>query len=258
LSGSMDSTGVLSLLEQLDDEIDDLEDSLAPLISHALSEKSAKLPLLDKAKLYVLVTYAIESMLFSYLRLNGVNAREHPVFRELTRVKQYFDKIKVAETPEEKAAATLRIDKAAASRFIKAGLSGNDKYDLQRAETLAKERARAHIKFEELSRQSAKKRKLNPEEEKEKGEAEDADSDSDESDTTESEAGAEVVEEKAAQPAKKRKVNKNPTKSQSTSENSNSEQMKGQKARKRAGKKKNKKEKKERKEKKTKKSTAGS
>jgi exosome complex protein LRP1 len=60
----MDSTHILSLLEQLDDELDDLEDSLAPLLKTALSETTSKLPLLDKAKLYVLVTYAIESMLF--------------------------------------------------------------------------------------------------------------------------------------------------------------------------------------------------
>jgi hypothetical protein len=60
----MDSSKVLSLLEQLDDEIDDLEESLEPLLKQALSETSSKLPLLDKAKLFVLVTYAIESMLF--------------------------------------------------------------------------------------------------------------------------------------------------------------------------------------------------
>src|SRR5258708_1421137 len=56
----------------------------------------------------------------AYLRLNGVKAREHPVFIELTRVKQYFDKIKVAETPV--AERNMTVDKAAAARFIKAGL----------------------------------------------------------------------------------------------------------------------------------------
>ncbi len=60
----MDSSKVLSLLEQLDDDIDDLEESLSPLLKATLSETSSKLPLLDKAKLYVLVTYTIESMLF--------------------------------------------------------------------------------------------------------------------------------------------------------------------------------------------------
>ena len=60
----MDSSGVLSLLEQLDDDIDDLEDSLKPILKTALSATSSKQPLLDKAKLYILVTYAIESTLF--------------------------------------------------------------------------------------------------------------------------------------------------------------------------------------------------
>lgn len=134
----MDSTKVVSLLEQLDDEVEDLEEALAPLLKTALSESSSKLPLLDKAKLCVLVTYAIESVLFcestllretymanrssAYLRLNGVNARQHPVFLELTRVKQYFDKIKQIEFPP--AERNMAIDKKAAARFIKAGLVG--------------------------------------------------------------------------------------------------------------------------------------
>lgn len=64
----MEAADIAPLLEQLDDNIDDLEDVLAPLLRGALSDTAARLPLLDKAKLYVLVTYAIESILFcSYL-----------------------------------------------------------------------------------------------------------------------------------------------------------------------------------------------
>ncbi|KFY11944.1 hypothetical protein V492_04178 [Pseudogymnoascus sp. VKM F-4246] len=140
------ATDILSLLEQLDDEIDDLEDSLAPVLETGIADTASKLPLLDKAKLYVLVTYAVESILFSYLRLNGVKAREHPVFIELTRVKQYFDKLKEAENPTPKQPG-LTLDKNAAGRFIRAGLSGNNKLDLERAEQLARERVRTHIKF---------------------------------------------------------------------------------------------------------------
>ncbi|ELR03206.1 hypothetical protein VC83_02328 [Pseudogymnoascus destructans] len=138
------ATDILPLLEQLDDEIDDLEDSLAPVLETGISDTASKLPLLDKAKLYVLVTYAVESILFSYLRLNGVKAREHPVFLELTRVKQYFDKLKEAENPTPKQPG-LALEKNAAGRFIRAGLSGNSKLDLERAEKLARERV--HIKF---------------------------------------------------------------------------------------------------------------
>lgn len=42
------------------------------------------------------------------------------MFRELTRVRQYFEKIKALETPQEKPSMTL--DKQAAGRFIKHGL----------------------------------------------------------------------------------------------------------------------------------------
>ncbi|KAH6716286.1 Sas10/Utp3/C1D family-domain-containing protein [Leptodontidium sp. MPI-SDFR-AT-0119] len=194
----MDSTKVMSLLETLDDEIDDLEESLQPLLKSALSETASKLPLLDKAKLYVLVTYAIESMLFSYLRLNGIKAREHPVFKELTRVKQYFDKIKAIETPVER---NMAVDKAAAARFIKAGLSGNDKYDLARAEQIAKERAKAHIKFGDSSKDGEKKRKA--------GELEAAtEESSDSSDSDSSSGSAPEITAKPVGSKKKQKMDK--------------------------------------------------
>lgn len=62
----MDTTNLMSLLEILDDDIDELEETLAPVIKHALGDAASKLPLLDKAQLYILVTYAIESILFCW------------------------------------------------------------------------------------------------------------------------------------------------------------------------------------------------
>ena len=68
----MDSSENLSsLIDQLDDNIDDLENALNPLMQAALSETALNLPLLDRAKLYTLTTYAIESVLFCrFLALN--------------------------------------------------------------------------------------------------------------------------------------------------------------------------------------------
>lgn len=60
----MDSVDLLPLIEQLDDNIDDLEETLIPFIKGALSDNASTLPLLDKAQLYVLITYAIESIIF--------------------------------------------------------------------------------------------------------------------------------------------------------------------------------------------------
>lgn len=137
----MESSDLVHLTGLLDDTIDGLEEALEPLLQGSLSDIAGKLPLLDKAQFYVLVTYAIESILFcmstetneililicvAYLRLNGVNSREHPVFRELSRVKQYFEKIKAAEAAGTKQNVTL--DKAAAGRFIKHALVGCNSY----------------------------------------------------------------------------------------------------------------------------------
>jgi exosome complex protein LRP1 len=122
-----------ALINTLESDIDDLEASLSPLLASTITNLSTKLPLLDKSKLYVLSTYAIESLLFSYMRLNGVDARSHPVFTELARVKQYFDKIKTAENPDaEKKQQNSRLNQGAAKRFITAALSGNDRFDAER------------------------------------------------------------------------------------------------------------------------------
>ncbi|KAI9849189.1 MAG: hypothetical protein M1838_000266 [Thelocarpon superellum] len=151
----MDPTDLSPLLQQLARHVDELDASLAPILASPLADTAAKLPLLDKAKLYVLATYALESCLFSYLRLHGVDARQHPVFRELARVKQYFAKIQAVTAVDEQKQPAMTLDTAAAGRVIRSSLAGNDKIDLARAEQQAKERARALLRATDL----AKKRK---------------------------------------------------------------------------------------------------
>ena len=60
----MDTNDLVPLLELLDDNIDELEESVQPLVKDALTDTASKLPLLDKAQLYILLTYAIESILY--------------------------------------------------------------------------------------------------------------------------------------------------------------------------------------------------
>lgn len=144
----MEIGDIQSIVDELDGNIYSLEEALAPILKSALSASASKLPLLDKAKLYVLATYAIESMLFSALRLNGVDAKTHPIFQELSRVKEYFAKIKAAENAGAK--RTTTVDKDAAARFIKHGLAGNEKYDFERAGKVAKEKTSAKRKSEEI------------------------------------------------------------------------------------------------------------
>ena len=60
----METADLIPLIERLDDDIDDLEEAISTLLETTLSETAGKLPLLDKAHLFILVTYAIESILF--------------------------------------------------------------------------------------------------------------------------------------------------------------------------------------------------
>ncbi|OQU96459.1 hypothetical protein CLAIMM_02540 [Cladophialophora immunda] len=153
----MDTKAVVQLVDELQENLEDLEDNLEPVLSGALSATTKKLPLLDRAKLNVLLVYSIESLIFSYLRLHGVQAKEHAVFKELTRVKQYFEKIKQSEATQQSSRPTLSLDKDAAGRFIKHALAGNEKYDLQRAEREARERVLANKRLKDL--EAAMKRK---------------------------------------------------------------------------------------------------
>ena len=59
----MDLSDITPQLDQLDLDLDQLQEAMKPLLED-VGDISSKLPLLDKAKLYVLVSYAIESLLF--------------------------------------------------------------------------------------------------------------------------------------------------------------------------------------------------
>lgn len=64
----MDTKSLISIVEQLEDNIDDLEENLQPILEGALATTAKKLPVLDRAKLNVLLVYSIESLLFCPFR----------------------------------------------------------------------------------------------------------------------------------------------------------------------------------------------
>lgn len=160
-------TDLPDLVEDLEVNIDELLSTLTPLLPpHSLSKTSQSLPLLEKAKLHTLLAYAIESTLFSALQLSGADAKAHPLFAELGRLKGYFAKIKDAEEflkKQEEKDARARLDVGAAQRFIKHGLAGNERYDALRKERVEGEKARAlekarkitNKKFEETPKKRA-------------------------------------------------------------------------------------------------------
>lgn len=97
----------------------------------------------------------------AYLRINGVNAVEHPVFKELQRVKQYFGKVKDAEEKVSGVKPSTTLNKQAAARIIQhslvgergkisersdAGQAGNGTSDMTQREKELKERLLAKRK----------------------------------------------------------------------------------------------------------------
>ncbi|KAI9360036.1 hypothetical protein DFJ73DRAFT_816434 [Zopfochytrium polystomum] len=74
---------------------------------------------LDSARLCVSLAYTINALFFTYLRTEG-RIKGHPVRKELARIKTYMDKVATAAGLNK---PTMRIDQAAAKRFIKHSLS---------------------------------------------------------------------------------------------------------------------------------------
>ncbi|KAF3032458.1 hypothetical protein E8E12_002121 [Didymella heteroderae] len=148
-------TDLPDLVEDLEVNIDELTATLTPLLPpNTLSKTATSLPLLEKSKLYVLAAYAIESVLFSTLQASGADAKSHAIFPELARLKGYFGKIKDAEEHFKNLAekeGRARLDVGAAQRFIKHGLSGNERYDELRKERMAREKERALEKARALT-----------------------------------------------------------------------------------------------------------
>lgn len=152
-----DDNNVADLLEELGDNIDDLETTLEPLLNaKSLSSLNKNLAPLERAKLLTWLTYAIETILFSQIRLSGAeDPKSHPIMTELKRIQQYMQKVALVEKPDVDKRTNLTLNKEAAGRFIKAGLSGNDKYDQELAERKAREKENAHRKLQQLELNAA-------------------------------------------------------------------------------------------------------
>lgn len=91
----------------------------------------------------------------AYLKVNGVDPKEHAIFKEIERVKQYFNKIKEAEEISIVTKPSVTLNKQAAARIIQHSLvreevsprivsdkkqAGNGSSDLAQREREARER----------------------------------------------------------------------------------------------------------------------
>lgn len=111
----------IETLSTLSTAVQELEAALSPILAIPLVELLANATdSLEKAKLDVTLAYVVHDLIWIYLKTVGVDPATHPVMEELGRVKEYFDKLKAAET---KSTPRPQIDKAAANRFISAAIA---------------------------------------------------------------------------------------------------------------------------------------
>ncbi|GAB7359572.1 hypothetical protein MBLNU230_g6759t1 [Neophaeotheca triangularis] len=125
----METSDLTSQISSLQTTITSLTTTLTPLLDQPLTTTTSTLPLLDKAKLYILATYTLESLLFSSLKLSAASGqsgiedvKEHAVFAELKRVREYFGKVESVEASSSGMPEGNRVDKAAVGRLVKAGV----------------------------------------------------------------------------------------------------------------------------------------
>jgi exosome complex protein LRP1 len=60
----MEVTDLVPVVQRLEDNIDDLEEVLEPLLARSLEETSKKLPLLERAKLHAFIAYTLETLIY--------------------------------------------------------------------------------------------------------------------------------------------------------------------------------------------------
>ncbi|KAI8802214.1 hypothetical protein BJ742DRAFT_833854 [Cladochytrium replicatum] len=113
---------IASAMDAFDDSIADIEEHVSALLNdeQSLDTLMAGMAPLERAKLGVMLSFSINTLFFLYMKTQGVSAKGHPLQKEMDRIKTYFQKIKHAEGTDK---ANMRLDKAAAGRFIKHALS---------------------------------------------------------------------------------------------------------------------------------------
>ena len=98
-------------------QTDTMLKKLLAVPAEALDEK---LSTLDKARLNLTLCFAVDSLFWAFLTVQGVQPRDHAVKKELDRVRQYMGKLKEIEEKEKK--PEQRVNKDAAKRFVRNAL----------------------------------------------------------------------------------------------------------------------------------------
>lgn len=104
-----------------DERLSIIEDLFKNLSQVPLSEIQAQMSSFDKAKLDVLGAYAVNSLFWMYLRVNGEDPTEHGIKKEIEIVQSYMSRVEEVDK-KLKAAPGPKLNIAAATRFLRNAL----------------------------------------------------------------------------------------------------------------------------------------
>eukprot|EP00039_Didymoeca_costata_P025764 m.14190 g.14190 ORF g.14190 m.14190 type:complete len:188 (+) comp5033_c0_seq2:302-865(+) len=122
----------METLKRFQEALDGTSEELGALLNTPIAElrKQSAGPL-EAAELDLSFAFAINSLFWTYIRLCGDDPKDHPVNRELVRIKEYMKKVQQLKSPPEE--PNLRVDKGAAKRFVKAALAPNEAKEVDTA-----------------------------------------------------------------------------------------------------------------------------
>mmetsp|Transcript_4299 Transcript_4299/g.6363 ORF Transcript_4299/g.6363 Transcript_4299/m.6363 type:complete len:175 (+) Transcript_4299:154-678(+) len=93
------------VLNRFDKALTNIEKKLEPFTDTPVKEIEQKLKATEKAKLNLVYSYTLNSLFYMYLKIQGVSPQNHPVRRELDRVKRQMVKtVKLEKQLESKSA----------------------------------------------------------------------------------------------------------------------------------------------------------
>lgn len=107
-------TGFVSKVQASSEALAKIENTL----QKAMEIKTDELSKEERLQLDIFLTYAVNSLYFMYLRVNGDNISTHPLKHELGRIKEAMERQKTIADKSFRP----RVDEGAAKRFVKAGL----------------------------------------------------------------------------------------------------------------------------------------
>lgn len=114
-----------AFISGLELSLDALEPAVDKLVSKSYNERVADATHLEKIKLTNGYTYILSSLLFAYLKSQGLDTSKHAIMLELDRCKSYMKRLKDLELKDDKELLQKEQDAALVQRFMKSQLQGN-------------------------------------------------------------------------------------------------------------------------------------